>query len=90
MKTANNSYGGQSQYTMNVAEECSSRNDYSVWERHFVENPHFYEVSYLPEHGMYLRLHLGERVYDTGMSLQEMIDGKTLYAMFFDEDFNVK
>ena len=84
-----NSYGGQSQYTMNVAEECHSKNDYSAWERHSVENPHFYEVSCLSELGIYVRLHLKEKSYEPDMSFQELIDGKTLYAMCFDEEFNI-
>ena len=47
-----------SRYTKNCAEKCLSK-DYSLWERHQIENPHFFDVMYLSEVGIYARLHLG-------------------------------
>lgn len=82
-------YGGASANTDNIAKECNSNNDYSVWERHGIENPHFYNVMYLPEHRLYVRLHLGGMEYDSSKSLLELGDDRTLYLMFFDESFNI-
>lgn len=82
-------YGGESAYTNNIARTCNSNNDYSVWERHGIENPHFYDVMYLPESSLYVRPHLGGVEYDLSKSLQELGDNRTLYLMFFDENFNI-
>lgn len=53
-----------SRFTKNVAGKCRSRSDYSQWIRHAVENPHFYDIIYLPEREMYVRLHLGEHTFE--------------------------
>lgn len=82
-------FGGNSHNTMNIAKECASVADYSEWERHFIVNPHFYEVSYLSDLNLFVRLHLGESDYDSSKSMPDMILEKTLYVMLFDEKFNV-
>lgn len=46
-----NVFEAPSRYTANKAEPCRSRTDYTQWERYRVENPHFYELMYLPASG---------------------------------------
>lgn len=45
-------------YTSNKAQTCNA-NGYSIWERHRIENVHFYDIMYLPECKTYIRLHIG-------------------------------
>lgn len=75
-----------SHFTRNEAFKCSSK-DYAQWERHGIENPHFYDVMYLPAVDMYARLHVGEKEFDTTKDLSELINGRDLYLMFFDKNF---
>lgn len=82
-------YGGASQYTANVADECSDWNDYSKWERHGITNTHFYDVMYMPDLNLYVRLHLGGVDIDTNKSLSELGDSRVLYLMLFDHEFNI-
>lgn len=77
-----------SRFTRNAAFECTSK-DYAQWERHGIENPHFYDVMYLPAVDMYARLHVGETEFDTTKDLSELINGRNLYLMFFNKDFSV-
>ena len=76
-----------SYYTENRAEKCNSM-DYSEWERHQVENPHFFDVMYLPAAQLYVRLHLGGIAYEQGRTLGEALASRPLYASFFDRGFH--
>lgn len=78
-----------SRFTKNVAGKCRSRSDYSQWIRHAVENPHFYDVMYLPEKEMYARLHLGEHTFDATIDADALMDDRKLYLTLFDKEFNV-
>lgn len=77
-----------SRFTLNKAKKCLSRKDYAQWERHGIENPHFYNVMHLPDLDMYVRVHVGETDFDSTKDLSELIDGRDLYLMFFDANFS--
>lgn len=76
-----------SRYTKNCAEKCLSK-DYSLWERHQIENPHFFDVMYLSEVGIYARLHLGGVAYRQDTDLGQLSDSRSLYVSFYDTDFH--
>ena len=78
-----------SRFTKNVAGKCRSRSDYSQWIRHAVENPHFYDIIYLPEREMYVRLHLGEHTFDATLDADALMDDRNLYMTLFDKEFNI-
>lgn len=78
-----------SRFSKNVADKCLSKDDYTQWERHAIENPHFYEVVHLPQIGKYVRLHTSECVYDVGKTMEELICGKELSLTVFNDDFSV-
>ena len=78
---------GDSYYTENQAKKCFSKSDYSQWEKHQVENIHFYDVMYLPKMDIYVRLHLSGVEYDKKRTLGELLSSRRLYASFFDRDF---
>ena len=77
-----------SKFTENKAQKCEPDADYSVWERYGIENPHFYDIMFLSKYGLYARLHLGERDFDTTQSLDYLMNDRGLYLMIFDSDFN--
>lgn len=62
-------------------EKCESGN-YEQWERHNIENPHFYDLMYLPQTGMYARLHLGGIEFDATRDIQNLMDDRDLYLTF--------
>lgn len=78
-----------SRYTANKAEPCRSRTDYTQWERHRVENPHFYELMYLPASGRYVRLHTAGQTYDASKKLMDQLLEKRFFLTSFDHDFSV-
>lgn len=79
-----------SRHTPNAAEPCTSKSDYSAWIRHGLENPHFYEVSYLPSLRLYARLHLAPGAFDaTEKDLDKLQNARQMYLMLFDDDFKV-
>lgn len=78
-----------SHFSENVASKCSSKTDYTEWERHGIENPHFYEVMYLSKIDKYVRLHTIEYEYDSKKSMEEMICGKELCMTIFNGDFSI-
>ena len=51
-------YKADSDYTSNKAQKCKSKTDYTEWQRHGFENPHFFDIMYLPTCDMYARLHV--------------------------------
>lgn len=81
-------FEADSRFTKNVAEKCESGN-YEQWERHNIENPHFYDLMYLPQTGMYARLHFGGIEFDATRDILNLMDDRDLYLTFFDKDFVV-
>lgn len=77
-----------SRFTENKAKKCKSDTDYSAWERHGFENPHFYDIMFLPKYGLYTRLHLGEYDFDVTQNQGHQANDRDLYLMIFDRDFN--
>lgn len=77
-----------SAYTQNTVKPLATAvNDYSKWERHGLENPHFYEVMYIPKYKMYMRLHLKETEFDKNKSVAELSDNRELYLTCWNESF---
>lgn len=77
-----------SRYTKNVASKVTSSADYKQWERHGIENPHFYEVLYIPGKDMYVRLLGDEMDYDAIQSQPDLIWDRKMYLMVFNNDFS--
>lgn len=76
-----------SAFTSNIADKCTS-NGYSVWERHRIENIHFFDVMYLPESQLFVRLHQSGVVFDARQPILSVLDGKSLYMSVFDKEFH--
>lgn len=77
-----------SSLSANKAGRCSDRRDYSAWERHGMENPHFYDVMYLPASRQYVRLHLKEHSFDASVGIDRLMADRTLCLMCFDDSFH--
>ena len=78
-----------SEHTPNKANKCSSKTDYSAWIKHGFENPHFYDVMYIPSLKMYVRLHAGPIDLPDANHPEEVAYKRSLYAMFFDSAFSI-
>ena len=76
-----------SQYTSNKANKCPSTTDYSKWQIHGIENPHFFDVMYIPEYQIYARLHFAGTTFDTHKNLDTIAYERDLYLMLFDKSF---
>lgn len=76
----------ESHYTPNQAQQCI-QNGSAAWEKHRIENIHFYEVMYVPQANRYYRLHTNGVEYDTNQSVLSMLDSRSIYLMTFDKDF---
>lgn len=76
-----------SAYTQNSVKPLSNTQDYSEWEKHGLENPHFYEIMYLPQYDIYARLHLKETDLDKTKSMDDLSNNRELYLMCWDKDF---
>lgn len=76
----------ESIYTPNVAHDCLS-NGSSAWERHRIENIHFFDVMYLPKIQTFVRLHTSGVAFDSTKSVLSLLDSKNLYMSVFDKDF---
>ena len=79
---------GDSNFTSNQAVPCNWKS-YSDCERHRIENPHFYEIRYLPGRDMYVRLHVNGQEFDATKDLGTMLASKKLYLTVFDNRFSV-
>lgn len=84
---AYSAFGGASAHTSNEAPRCESQTDYAVWQRYGIENTHFYDVMYLPEAGLYARVHIKGIGFDQSKPLDELLDSREMYLMFFDSEF---
>lgn len=76
----------ESLYTPNVAHDCLS-NGYSAWEKHRIENIHFFDVMYLPKIQAFVRLHTSGVTFDSTQPVLSLLDSKNLYMSVFDKDF---
>lgn len=74
-----------SRYTSNIIEKCTTTGDYATLEKHWLENPHFYDVMYLPKYKMYVRLHADKVDFDEKKGMEKLINERDLYLMLFDE-----
>lgn len=83
-------YNGDSSFTKNIAEKCRNISDYNEWQRHGIENPHFFEVMYLSDLQLYVRMHLGEHALSSESNLTKVNDGRDLYLTIFDKHFIIK
>lgn len=86
---AYSAFGGASAYTSNEAPRCKSQTDYAVWQRYGIENTHFYDVMYLPEVGMYARVHIKGTDFNQAKPLDELLNTREMYLMFFDSEFRI-
>jgi len=78
-----------SRYSWNVAGKCRDMSDYNEWDRHGIENPHFFEVMYMSDLNMYARLHLCEHELSAESDLTKVNDDRDLCLTLFDDDFQV-
>ena len=75
-----------SHYTYNIIRKCTTVGDYATLEKHWLENPHFYDVMYLPKYKMYARLHADKVDFDEKKGMEKLINERDLYLMLFDEN----
>lgn len=83
-----NYYLGKSCYTSNVVKKCTSPENYSALEKHRIENPHFYDVMYIPKFKIYARLHVDKVEFDAKKSFDNLINDRDLYLMLFNDNFS--
>lgn len=74
-----------SRYTKNIAEKCSPTTDYSKWQIHGIENPHFFDIMYIPQHQIYARLHLAETAFNANENIDAIAYKRDLYLTLFDK-----
>ena len=74
-----------SQYTANIVEKVKTGIDYPSLEKCRIQNPHFFEVMYIPKLKLYARLHLGEIDYDEKRGMDQLMSDRILYLMLFNE-----
>lgn len=79
----------QSQYTENIVERVEPGTDYSTIEKCKIQNPHFFDVMYIPKLKKYVRLHLGGVDFDEKRGRDELMNDRILYLMIFDEKMKV-
>ena len=79
----------QSQYTENIVERVEPGTDYSTIEKCRIQNPHFFDVMYIPKVKKYVRLHLGGVDFDEKRGRDELMNDRILYLMIFDEKMKV-
>lgn len=75
-----------SHYTSNIIKKCTTVGDYATLEKHWLENPHFYDVMYLPKYKIYARLHADKVDFDEKKGMEKLINERDLYLMLFDEN----
>ena len=79
----------QSQFTENIVERVEPGTDYSTIEKCRIQNPHFFDVMYIPKLKKYVRLHLGGVDFDEKRGRDELMNDRILYLMIFDEKMKV-
>lgn len=84
-----NSIIANSQYTANIVEKVEVGIDYPTLEKCRIQNPHFFDVMYIPKLKMYARLHLGGIDFDEKKEIDELMDGRILYLMLFNNKMEI-
>ena len=79
----------QSQYTEIIVERVEPGTDYSTIEKCRIQNPHFFDVMYIPKLKKYVRLHLRGVDFDEKRGRDELMNDRILYLMIFDEKMKV-
>lgn len=81
-------HGGKSVFTKNIS---NSTNKVSIedWDRHLMENIHFYEINYDPYRNCYYRLHTNGSEFNPKISFSEQLNNKRLFLTVFDEHFKL-
>ena len=79
----------QSQYTEIIVERVEPGTDYSTIEKCRIQNPHFFDVMYIPKLKKYVRLHLGGVDFEEKRGRDELMNDRILYLMIFDEKMKV-
>lgn len=79
----------QSQYTGNVVERIEPGTDYPTIEKCRIQNPHFFDVMYIPKLKKYARVHLGGVNFDEKKEMNELMNDRALYLMIFDENMEM-
>lgn len=64
-------------------------NDFQEWQRYDWANDHYYEVAYLDEPGVYVRVLSGGVDPDKQEDINTVVDARPLYLTIMDADFNV-
>lgn len=72
-------------YTPNAAHNCLV-NGYAAWEKHRIENVHYFDVMYLPKLRVFVRLHTGGVPFDPAKSVLSLLDSKKLYLSVLDKE----
>ncbi len=81
------SYGGKSRFSPGLVTPVNKKNP-DHWERHAVENPHYFHILFDPLKKMYYRFHWGMVNYSDNGRFNSFID-KPLYLMIFNEKFEI-
>ena len=81
-------YKADSDYTSNKAQKCKSKTDYTEWQRHGFENPHFFDIMYLPTCDMYARLHVDAIDFGKNENLELLSRERDFYLCLFDNELN--
>ena len=81
-------YKADSDYTSNKAQKCKSKTDYTEWQGHGFENPHFFDIMYLPTCDMYARLHVDAIDFGKNENLELLSRERDFYLCLFDNELN--
>lgn len=74
-----------SRYTANIVEKVEAGIDYPSLEKCRIQNPHFFDVMYIPKLKTYARLHLGGIAHDEKREMNQLMNDRTLHLMLFNE-----
>nr|MCQ5196000.1 hypothetical protein [Parabacteroides merdae] len=74
----------------NKAQKCKSKTDYTEWQRHGFENPHFFDIMYLPTCDMYARLHVDAIDFGKNENLELLSRERDFYLCLFDFFYFIK
>lgn len=80
-------HGGKSSFTDDIANK-TFKISVEDWDRHLIENVHFYEVNYDKFRDCYYRIHVNGLEFIPKISFSEQLNNKRLYLTIFDNQFN--
>lgn len=81
-------YGAKSKYSSGLIEPISQKNS-DGFERHAIENPHYFHVMYDPFKKLYYRLHWGGIPYVSSNNQFNSFIDKPLYLMVLNDEFEI-